>query len=68
MNKTETLIVIKKKLIADFGSTQKAAINFGRTQQALDNALAGNQKDIPQYLLDYANILTKTTFHKKIII
>ena len=56
MKEDAVLKLIRNKLIRDFESIEKAARYFGRTRQSIELVLAGKQKSIPQYLLDYAGI------------
>lgn len=64
MKEDAALKAIKSKLISDFETIEKASRYFDRTRQALENALAGKQKGIPQYLLDYAGIKTVINYVK----
>lgn len=57
--------LIKKRLLAEFKTIKAAADNFGKTHQALDNALAGNQKDIPAYLLNHAGLKAEINYVEK---
>lgn len=56
MKEEAALKYIRSKLMAEFGSIQKAAIHFGKTPQALNLALIGKQKEIPAYLLRHVGL------------
>lgn len=62
MKEEAVLRFIRERLISGFGTIEKAAINFGRTRQSIEKVLAGKQKGIPQYLLDYAGIKTEIKY------
>lgn len=64
MKEDAVLRLIRSKLVAGFGTIENAARNFGRTRQSIELVLAGKQKSIPQYLLDYAGIKSETTYRK----
>jgi hypothetical protein len=69
MHKDTALIIIKRKLTADYGTRTAAAEALGVSRNNLQLALDDKLAQIPRYLLDYAGleaIRPVVTYRKKV--
>ncbi len=64
MKENIALLLITKKINADFDSYEAAAARFRVTVPGLENALKGKQAKIPNYLLEYAGLELENNYVK----